>query len=517
MYNSKNKQTFFNGAAWLTISTVILKVIGLVYKIPLFYLLGEEGMGYFNSAYTVYTFFYIIGSSGIPKAISLLITKNEAEGNKETESVFYSTSCVLSVFGLLITAILVLLSVPISGLIGNINSVYSIVAISPSVFLVTISGGLRGYYSGKMNFLPIAVSELISGLLKLFLGLLFAYLAYENSCDLPIISAYAIFGITIGSFFSFVFLAVYKRKFKSKDSRHFNFYHVVPVLKLAAPITVATALGAVVNLIDLGMIINGLKRSGYSATLSTALYGNYTTLSIPMFSMVTMLLNPICTAAMPFFTERYSLRDIKGFRESITTSSKIIAFITFPCFFAFLAFPSEILTVIFDRESAVLGASYLAALSPAVICFGFLMLTNTVLESAEKVKAATLSLCVGTVLKALISITLISNESFGLLAAPIGTVLSYLVSFLISYPIMRISLNIKLEFKNTISYFLSSIFAVIPACIIRELNFVFDVRLKCILILTFFAFLYLAIVMFFSKEDIKKAILLVKMYKKKSR
>ena len=61
---------FLGGAIWLTVSALILKAIGLVYTVPLSYMIGDEGMGYFNSAYTIYTLFYIISTAGIPKSIS---------------------------------------------------------------------------------------------------------------------------------------------------------------------------------------------------------------------------------------------------------------------------------------------------------------------------------------------------------------------------------------------------------------------------------------------------------------
>ena len=75
----KSNKSFINGAIWLTLSTVLLKIIGVIYKVPISYLLGDEGMGTFNSAYTVYTLFYIVGSSGIPRAISIVASKSEAE------------------------------------------------------------------------------------------------------------------------------------------------------------------------------------------------------------------------------------------------------------------------------------------------------------------------------------------------------------------------------------------------------------------------------------------------------
>ena len=70
------KRKFFSGVAILTLATIVVKVIGLLYKIPMMKILGEEGMGYFNSAYEIYTFFYILATAGLPVAVSILISEN---------------------------------------------------------------------------------------------------------------------------------------------------------------------------------------------------------------------------------------------------------------------------------------------------------------------------------------------------------------------------------------------------------------------------------------------------------
>ena len=95
----KTSKTFINGAVWLTMSTVLLKIIGVIYKIPISYLLGDEGMGIFNSAYTVYMLFYIVGTSGIPRAISIIVSKCEAECENSSYSIYKSTFLVLSLIG----------------------------------------------------------------------------------------------------------------------------------------------------------------------------------------------------------------------------------------------------------------------------------------------------------------------------------------------------------------------------------------------------------------------------------
>ena len=78
---NKSNQVMYKGAFLLGISTILVKLIGMIYKIPLSYTLGDEGMGYFNSAYTVYTLFFILGTAGIPKAISILVSQSDAKKN----------------------------------------------------------------------------------------------------------------------------------------------------------------------------------------------------------------------------------------------------------------------------------------------------------------------------------------------------------------------------------------------------------------------------------------------------
>ena len=91
----KKKGSFFSGVAVLTLSTLIVKLIGVLYKIPLFKYLGEEGMGYFNSAYEIYAFFYMIATAGLPVAISILVSENLEKGKIANVKKVYSVSLIL--------------------------------------------------------------------------------------------------------------------------------------------------------------------------------------------------------------------------------------------------------------------------------------------------------------------------------------------------------------------------------------------------------------------------------------
>ena len=199
-----------SGALSLTVSALIVKALGLIYKVPLSYILSDVGMGYFNSAYTVFSFFYIICTAGVPKAISILVAKAEGDGEHDLSKTIYKSAFrIFFSIGAVLSVIFLISAGAISIFIGNSGAYFSMLAIAPSIAFVCATGVLRGYFAGTLNFVPIAFSEFISGICRAFGGLLLAYCANAVSADYRVVSAFTILGTTIGSVFSFVFLLYY--------------------------------------------------------------------------------------------------------------------------------------------------------------------------------------------------------------------------------------------------------------------------------------------------------------------
>lgn len=509
---------FFKGAAWLAISALILKLIGLIYKVPLSYMLGDEGMGYFNSAYTVYTFFYIVGTAGIPKAISILVSKSEAENNNKGRAIFKASFLFFFIFGTLLFLIFILFGKTFAVYIGNEPSLFSMYAIAPSILFVCAQGVVRGYLTGKMRFVPIAISELISGGGKLVFGLLLAKIATDYSLPLTMVCALTIFGITLGSFFSLIFLLVaYKREGKGKVYPKVQFKKTITeVIRLALPITAAAALSGVANIVDLTLIMNGLNTSGYSETVSAVLYGNYTTLALPMFSLVTTIITPIATALMPSLTQDLTRGNLNGFKEKIDTAMTLTSFIAVPCAVFYFTNSYDILSSIFEKSSAVLGFALLSFIAPSLLILAPLTVINTALEAGGNVKLPVISLISGTVLKLVLSSHLIRNEAVGIIAAPISTFFSYLFSLALSSLFIRRCFEVKVGIiKHTLFPLTVSAVSVIIGAFARKILFkVGDGRIFSLLILAIMGATYLVLSVLLSKKLRKKLHSYVKINKK---
>lgn len=513
-----NGNGFYKGAAWLTLSTLILKFIGMIYKIPISYILGDEGMGYFNSAYTVYTLFYIVGTAGIPKAISIMVSKNEAEYKNSSYSIYKHAFVFFFLAGTLLFLIFVLFGKTFAYHIGNLPAVLSMYAVAPSILFVCAGGVIRGYLTGKMRFAPIAVSELIAGGGKLVFGLVFAYIAARNALPLPMICAYTIFGITVGSFLSLIYLwLVVKSGEKLPRQAGDGFGKTIKsILKLSLPITLASALSGMANIFDLTLIMNGLQAIDYSSTVATVLYGNYTTLAVPLFTLVTTLITPVATAILPTLTSDDARGDGRAFLRTLNEAIGIIAFVSVPCSVFYFSNSHDILTVLFEQGSAILGAPFLCALAPSIILVGPLTVINTALESTGQVKLPVISLIAGTGVKLVLSYALIKNPRVGLLAAPISTLISYLVSFCLSAIFLRIRMKIKIPVftPSLLPFVLSVIAAAIGAVARYFLPKVGNGRLDSLIILAIIGASYLVLSLLLSKKTRRIVAKYVKMNKK---
>ncbi len=462
---NKFNNSILTGALALSISAIIVKIIGVVYKIPLTYLLGDTGMGYFNTAYTIYGFFYVIASAGVPKAIAILTAEANSDGRcGEAREIYRKMLWLFLVLGIFLSLTLVLLARPLSAVIGNNKAYITLIAIAPSIVFIAISGVIRGYLNGYSRLLPIAISQFIEAVSKLVLGLAFAFWAIKLSLPLSIASAMTILGITLGSFFSAIYL--YIQAFPRKTDEKIGQKSKVSIrmlgwraLKIALPITFSASVLSFSGVVDLGLIMRGLQAIGYTEESATALYGNYSTLAIPMLNLVVAVLTPISVAVLPKLVKFNSLNDIKRFNSCFAESVKATMLVSFPCAFSFLLYSFDILDILFDSSAAAVGAPMLALISLSALLLPYLTILNTALEARGMVTRTTISLLLGVILKSVLTISLI--PSIGIYSAPLSSGASYLFSTLISTAFLRAS-SVAVPTPDIFKGFLISTLTFVP-------------------------------------------------------
>lgn len=487
-----------SGALMLTASMIIVKIFGLIYKVPLSYILSDEGMGYFNTAYSVYTFFYVISSSGLPKAISIITAASDEDG---ADRACLTAFRGFFIIGSILSVIFILISSPTASALGSRGAYLSMLGIAPSIAFVSASGALRGYFNGKLKLFPVAVSELIAGVSKLVFGLVFATLGQRGGLEAYEIAALSIIGITLGSFFGFIYLfAVMKLNSKKARKKVFSlrsdFNILKSILKISIPLTLSSAIGSLINLLDVGLVMRALRSTGFSELQANIIYGNYTTLVVPMFNLVATLLAPVSAVLLPLLTKNASVGNTLEFKSRTKLSLDLSLFITIPISLLFFYYSEAILIFIFEDDSAKMAAPLLSTLAFSIVFMGMLLIINTAVEGTGNYRLPLLSLTLGSLAKLIISAALIPNDSFNILAAPIGTTISYLISFFISYIYLNNIKKIKVPFlKTAIISVVFSVFSLILSAAFNNKISMENWYLKQIFVFGIFGIVYFTFIL----------------------
>jgi len=427
---------FSSGTVALAVSGLLVKFLGMVYKIPLTNLLGDEGMGYFNAAYTVYTLFFVLSTSGLPVALSLLVSESVAKGDERGTGKLYKSAArlflIVGFFGMLLMA---LPARRFALLLGTPSAAAGILAVSPTLLFMTYAGALRGYFQGRRRMVPIALSQILEAGGKFLFGLLFASWAlsyYSRS----VVAAYAIFGLTLASFFATLSLYLCKRHFDT-DEGHLALCcgaissferkeNLRKIAKLAFPITISASVMTLASSLDLFLVMRTLRKIGYSVAQANAAFGNYTALAVPLFNMPTVLILPIAYSVAPFVKGALTRQDAFGAQKATARALSLAALLSLPASLGLSLLAKPILSLLFSNaDSVAMATPLLSVLALSVFPLALLTVTNSLLQAYGKLWFPIFAIGAGIVTKCAVSY--FGMLRFGMIATPVGTFLCYTV------------------------------------------------------------------------------------------
>jgi len=443
----KGADGIVKGALFLTVAGFLVKIIGMIYKIPLTNRLNEDGMGYFNTAYTVYTFFFVLSSSGLPTALSLSVAKDLA---KEREDLAYTRFLVMRrfsfVLGVLLFALLFFLAKPFAYALGSPHAYLSLLAISPALWFVTAASVYRGYRQGRGDMLPTAVSQTVEAFGKLLFGLFFLTLAAAYGFTKDKMAAYAILGLSFSTFLTYLFLMIFCREGRRtvSFSREERRWLALDTLKTAMPITLSSLAATLVTTLDLLFLMRALGKVGYSPDAANAAWGNYSSLVLPLFHMPQILITPIAASVLPALRQKIAKGERKSAERLVTGALLVTAFLSVLSALGLSLFSRDALMLIYTDPAAIARAyPNLSLVAIAIFPFGIATVSAAFLQAYGKLWLPTVSLCIGAALKLLI--TLFGVSLLGEAVSPIGTLLSYTVSAAINFASLAKCTNIKLS------------------------------------------------------------------------
>lgn len=432
----KKAEGVAKGAFFLTLAGLLVKVVGMIYKIPLTNRLGDEGMGYFNAAYTVYTLFFVLSASGFPTALSLSVSGDLAGMGEEAAKRRYRVvRRFLFFFGFGLSFLLFLSAKPLSYLFGSPKAYLAILAVSPAVWFVTASSARRGYDQGRGSMLSTAISQLIEALGKLGFGLFLLTFAVKRGYSSEKSAALSILGLSLATLLTYLVLVFgfgSKQSVRERISRDERRALLRDIVRPAIPITASALAATLASSLDLVLLMRSLQSIGYSPDAANAAWGNYSSMVLPLFHMPQVLITPIALSVLPLLKRSLAKKDLICANQ-LTRSALIATALFSACAALGLSlFSRDALMLVYTDEAAVAHAyPHLALLALAVFPFGLMTVSASLLQAHGKLWFPTVSLMLGSLLK--IAVTLLGVSALGESVSAWGTLLSYTFSAALNF------------------------------------------------------------------------------------
>lgn len=505
------QQTLVEGAMILTLGIALVKLIGAIVKIPLANIIGEAGMGYYNSAYNLYLPFFTLASAGFPAALSRQVSENMAIGRYRdaakvriiARNTFLITGTVCFV-GMVIAGILLTNS-------GYYNSkaIYAILAMCPSVFFCCVMGAYRGYNEGLRNMIPTALSQIIEALGKLLIGLVLALIIvksaeskfltavqvagsaaglaqegvviYGTEChtlnealnaSYPFAAMGALIGITLGSAASLLYLMIRYRVQGSGITEEQLRNSPEPLttreifgkfLKIGVPIALGVLAINLTQLIDsltvqsqiskldpeaLRNIYGELIADQPDEDIANFLWGVYGN-GLTLYNLVPYLTQAFGTSALPALAAAWLVKDREKIAESVNSVLKLGVIIAFPCGIGMSVLSAEILDLLYPAATAGICPPILRTLGIMALFGAMAGPVNSMLQAVGKQMVPVKLMLIGAVIKLTLNYTLVGIESINIKGAPIGSLACYVFIVVSSVVILCRTTKVKLDVLST--------------------------------------------------------------------
>ncbi len=429
---NKSDRGFIGGVMLLSLSTLICKIIGLFFKIPMINIVGIDGMAYFSAAYNIYMLLNSVSAAGLPVALSILVSRNRTEKRYVNVFKVFKVSLMLFVvLGITGTLCLYFFSDAYSKIIGIEGSAAAVKAIAPCLLFICISGALRGYFQGHEFMLPTAVSQLIESSGKLLLGVGFALAAVSVGAGGQYTAAAAVHGLSAGVLISSVYLTVRYILYKKRSYGNLSISKcsdqtigsiVSELVIIALPVTVSSCVTSLTSLADTALITNRLVAGGLSQDAAVTLYSSYTNLAIPLFNLPPALITAVAISLVPALTAAITRNNVSECKKVFSSSVRLSLAFSLPAAAGMAVFAGPILDMIYPNEPEACGfaAPLLSILSIAIVFSCLTTVCNAVLQAYMHPSLPIISMASGAAIKMITEYMLVGTE-VGIYGAPIST------------------------------------------------------------------------------------------------
>ena len=464
MSEAQKKQNFLQGTALLAMATAIVKVIGALYKIPLNAIIGEQGFGYFNTAYEIYNVLLMISTAGLPVAMSRMISQaNSLKSYNQVRRVYQTARGIFLALGISGSLLMTLFCRQLAQFQNQPDAWAAIGCLGPCVLLICIMSTYRGFFQGHSNMLPTSISQVLEAVVKLIVGIVAALIMLKATGSVALAAGGAILGVTASCLVSSVYLFGCFRKAYAQlpvtreEPRSFG-DTAKGLMIIAIPITLGSAGLQLLTMLETKIYMGRLLEFYTQAAADTmrGIYGMTQTI----FNMPCAFITPITVSIIPAITAQLTLCKNDEAKATEESAARITGLISMPCAFglALLAEPVTALLGGYTGDNLVLATRLLTVLGFSIMFNAVVLMTTAIMQAHGHAGRPVINMLIGGLVKLAAVFLLTGNPHIGIVGTPVGTLLCYLVICVLNL----ISIRKLLEqppaiVKNLLRPFLSAV------------------------------------------------------------
>ena len=488
MSRNQRQNTFFGGAAILAVGILVVKLIGMFYKIPLVNIIGAQGNSDFSNAYNIYAVLLTISTAGLPVAVSKLVSEaNALNRQNQVRSIFRTSMVLFLALGLLSFLLMYFRADWLAEMMHDTKAAAGIKALAPAVVCVGCLAAFRGYTQGHQDMVPTSVSQIIEAMCKLVVGLALAWWLIKAGQPDYIAAAGAITGVTVGTVVALAYMLIRYTLRRSREQRRADDRPdsmggiMADILRIAVPITLSASMVGIVTVIDSSLVQGQLQRAllerpacwelyrefidfaplqaaldswkaalpeGQGATIalltqqaeqgaagaqqlrellesvSRTLYGNYSG-ALNIYNLPTSLMAAITASVIPAVSGALARRDRRGAGKITGSALRITALLAFPMGVGLFVMGTPIMQLLYPALSAQLAGPLLSTLGLATVFVCMMLVCNSVLQAHGFVNLPVLVMLLGGGLKIVTNYHVVVQPGIGIYGAPMGNILCF--------------------------------------------------------------------------------------------
>lgn len=478
-------QSTTKGFAILSLATILIKIISLIYIPFLTYIITKEGYGVYSSTYVVFTFIYVISNSGISVAISKIISEFIAiKDYRDAVRSFKIARFIMIIIGFTMSIIMILLSEPLASLVNFPKAALALKILSPTIMITCVLSVYRGYFQGRGNMTPTAISQIIEQIFNTVFSLAFA--AWWIKYGLAEGIAGGTIGTSLGALVALLYIIkVYEKNkvfkvpidiLKNNKPKH-NFKELLyKIFKYAIPITICLGLQNAGNLVDMANVKGRLLASGFKEGRGSELFGILTNFNILINTPIAFI-SALSVAVLPGLSTVAALKEKVLIEKKINYSFKLCLLVAVPCAVGLCILSKPIYQLIFS--TSIEGYKLMLYGSIVVILWGIVQIQTTILQSLGKMYVVTFYIMIGIIGKIITNYILVGLPKINIMGAVVGSAISFLIPLKLNTRFINKSLGIKTKvYRQILKPLIASVFMAIGAKVTYYILYLFNLQIN---------------------------------------